>query len=181
VVVVTGCLQILFGLLRAGSLSDIFPTTPVHGMLAAIGILIVSKEFHEAVGVKAAASSAIGRLAEIPHSILHLNPAIAMIGALSLTDGPTPDVLVTDLWMPQIDVVREECEPRQPEACSGISSPISTRIVWPLAPRAWTRCRSIALAPPSLIQPSSDSSTTAPHTTIRSGIGGVTRTPLRCQ
>jgi MFS superfamily sulfate permease-like transporter len=84
VVVAAGVLQTLFGLLRAGTFSDIFSTAPVHGMLAAIGILIVSKEFHEAVGVKATATSAIGRIAEIPHSVLNLNPAIAMIGALSL-------------------------------------------------------------------------------------------------
>jgi MFS superfamily sulfate permease-like transporter len=75
VVVGAGVLQILFGLLRAGALSDFFSTAPVHGMLAAIGILIVSKEFHVAVGVKATATDAIGRIAEIPHSVLHLNPA----------------------------------------------------------------------------------------------------------
>lgn len=84
VVVAAGVLQILFGLLRAGTLSDFFSTAPVHGMLAAIGILIVSKEFHVAVGVKATATSALGRIAEIPHSVLHLNPAIAMIGGISL-------------------------------------------------------------------------------------------------
>ena len=84
VVVVAGVLQILFGLRRAGVLSDFFPTAPGHGMLAAIGILIFSKEIHETLGVTATATTAAGRIAEIPHSLVHLNPEIAIIGGLSL-------------------------------------------------------------------------------------------------
>ncbi len=84
VVVVSGILQVLFGLMRAGVMSDFFPTAAVHGMLAAIGVLIISKEIHATVGVTPAAKTAIGRIAEIPHSFMHLNPEVAFIGAISL-------------------------------------------------------------------------------------------------
>jgi len=84
VVVAAGVLQILFGLLRAGVMSDFFPTAAVHGMLAAIGILIVSKEIHTILGLTPTAGTAIGRILEIPHSFIHMEPEIALIGGVSL-------------------------------------------------------------------------------------------------
>jgi MFS superfamily sulfate permease-like transporter len=84
VVVIAGVFQILFGLLRAGIMSDFFPTAPVHGMLAAIGVLIISKEIHTTLGVTPAAKTAVGRIAEIPHSFANMNPEVALIGGISL-------------------------------------------------------------------------------------------------
>lgn len=84
VVVAAGVLQVLFGLLRAGALADFFPTAPVHGMLAAIGILILTKEIHTTLGVLPHATTALGRIAEIPRSFAALNPEVALIGGVSL-------------------------------------------------------------------------------------------------
>ncbi len=82
--VAAGVLQVVFALLRFGTLSEFFPTSVVHGMLAAIGVIIFSKQAHTLLGVKPVARDPIGLLVEIPHSIANWNPQITLIGALSL-------------------------------------------------------------------------------------------------
>jgi MFS superfamily sulfate permease-like transporter len=81
--VIAGIVQVLFGLLRAGVLGDFFPTAVVHGMLAAIGVIIVLKQLPVAVGQKAAGEP-LEILRELPETVSRLNPAIACMGALSL-------------------------------------------------------------------------------------------------
>lgn len=86
-IVVAGILQIIFGLLKFGKFSDYFPGSAIHGMLAAIGIIIMSKQIHNILGIDPSllkGKEPLELLAMIPSSLLNENPHLTEIGTACL-------------------------------------------------------------------------------------------------
>jgi MFS superfamily sulfate permease-like transporter len=81
---VAALLQIIFALLRTARFGRLMPPSVIHGMLAAIGVIIVSKQVHILFGAKPAGKTTFDLIAEIPNSVMHLNPELAFIGLLTL-------------------------------------------------------------------------------------------------
>ncbi len=82
-IVVAGLLQVVLALLRAGRFVSLAPASVVHGMLAAIGIIIMIKQFYVMIDVKPE-GELLENLSGIPHALTEMNPEIAVIGFLSL-------------------------------------------------------------------------------------------------
>ena len=83
-IVVASVLQVLMGRLKMGQLSSFFPNSVVHGMLAAIGIIIIATQTHVMLGVTPESGSLFSIIAQIPHSLFNMKPAVFLIGFLGL-------------------------------------------------------------------------------------------------
>ncbi|MBI1838094.1 MAG: SulP family inorganic anion transporter [Flavobacteriia bacterium] len=91
-VVVAGVIQVLFGLFKLGKLSDFFPLSAVHGMLAAIGIIIISKQIHVLLGMNPVTAEGkpmvepIELLKEISNTFAHffMHKEVVIVGLVSL-------------------------------------------------------------------------------------------------
>ena len=85
--VVAGLLQILFGVLKLGKLADFFPLSAVHGMLAAIGIIIIAKQVPVMLNVAPEVfkgNSPIELLIGVPKFVFNMDLHGAIIGVVSL-------------------------------------------------------------------------------------------------
>lgn len=91
-VVLGGVIQIIFGFLKAGILGDYIPSSVIKGMLAAIGLILILKQFPHLVGYDAdfdgdesfVQSDGKNTFSGIFSSLNHLIPAALFIGIASL-------------------------------------------------------------------------------------------------
>lgn len=80
-------IQVLLGYLKLGSLSDFFPHSAVHGMLAAIGIIIIAKQIPVLLGDDPGiykGEGPIQLLMDIPRFITEAHWHIAVVGIIGL-------------------------------------------------------------------------------------------------
>lgn len=84
---IVGVLQILVGYMKLGSLAELFPHSAIHGMLAAIGIIIIAKQIPVLLGDDPfiyKGEGPIQLITKIPKFIKNAHPHIAIIGMIGL-------------------------------------------------------------------------------------------------
>ena len=81
----TGVVQVVLSILRAGSFALYFPISVVEGMLSAIGMLIIIKQIPQLLGDQLPPVKSIpAAILAIPHDIQEMNPEIFLVGGLAL-------------------------------------------------------------------------------------------------
>jgi MFS superfamily sulfate permease-like transporter len=86
-IVVSGGIQIVLGLLKLGRFAKLLPSSVLHGILAAIGVIIIAKQIPFALGTTSDADTVIGNLLDVFSKLPEANPfvfIITLIGILTL-------------------------------------------------------------------------------------------------
>jgi MFS superfamily sulfate permease-like transporter len=83
-IVVSGAIQILLGFLKMGRFANLLPSSVLHGILAAIGVIIFSKQMHFALGTTSDATTTIGTLIDIFRKLPEANPFVAVIALVGI-------------------------------------------------------------------------------------------------
>ncbi len=90
---IAGCIQLILGFIKAGSISNYFPTNVIEGMLAGIGVIIFLKQIPHAFGYDPDHEGDFGffqpdgqnTFSEIFRVINHVQPGAIIITLVSLT------------------------------------------------------------------------------------------------
>ncbi|QPK65148.1 SulP family inorganic anion transporter [Methylomonas sp. LL1] len=84
-IVVSGLLQIVLGRYQTGRLAAFFPASVVHGMLAAIGIIIMIKQLPVMLGIQVASSpNMLMGILGLLHAQAYFVPKIGLVALLAL-------------------------------------------------------------------------------------------------
>lgn len=83
-IVVSGAIQAVLGVLKLGRLADIFHSSVIHGLLAAIGIIIFAKQIHVALGTHSESPSIIQNLIDAVLFLPEANPFVVVISFVGL-------------------------------------------------------------------------------------------------
>lgn len=88
VLVVAGLVQIVLGLAKLGRWVDFFPLSAVHGMLAAIGFIIISKQLPVLLDINPSLAQGLSPfelIQSLPKFIQSYDPKATLIGLVSLS------------------------------------------------------------------------------------------------
>lgn len=83
-IVVSGAIQVLMGFLKMGRFAKLLPSSVLHGILAAIGVIIFAKQAHYALGTVSSADTIIGTLADLFYKLPDANPFVFSISILGI-------------------------------------------------------------------------------------------------
>ncbi len=83
-IVVSGAIQVLMGFLKMGRFAKLLPSSVLHGILAAIGVIIFAKQAHYALGTVSSSDTIIGTLADIFYKLPDANPFVFSISILGI-------------------------------------------------------------------------------------------------
>lgn len=104
-VVIAGVLQVLLGACKLGQLSTVVPTPVVHGMLAAIGTIIVITQLPVLFGAPIGSGSVLSKLIALPHSVTLGDWDIALLSLVGFWLLVLIPVLNTKLPAPLVVVM----------------------------------------------------------------------------
>lgn len=83
-IVISGGIQIVLGLLKMGRFAKLLPSSVLHGILAAIGVIIFAKQIHYALGTTSNAESIIGTLQDVFYKLPEINPFVFIISFVGI-------------------------------------------------------------------------------------------------
>ena len=78
-IVVSGGIQIVLGVFKLGRFAKLLPSSVLHGILAAIGVIIIAKQAPYALGTTSSADTVIGNLLDIFYKLPDANPFVFIV------------------------------------------------------------------------------------------------------
>lgn len=83
-IVISGALQVVLGFLKLGRFADLFHSSVIYGLLAAIGLIIFAKQIHVALGTYSKSPSIIENLMDAFRMLPKVNPFVVIISLVGL-------------------------------------------------------------------------------------------------
>ncbi|MGY8917943.1 MAG: SulP family inorganic anion transporter, partial [Flavobacteriales bacterium] len=78
-IVISGGIQTVMGVFKMGRFAKLLPSSVLHGILAAIGVIIIAKQAPYALGTTSDADSIIGNLLDIFYKLPEANPFVVLV------------------------------------------------------------------------------------------------------
>jgi SulP family sulfate permease len=84
VVMLAGIFQVLFGVFRLGKYITLMPYSVISGFMSGIGVILIILQIAPFLGEKAPKGGVLGTVMGLPNLLANINPAAAILGALTL-------------------------------------------------------------------------------------------------